>query len=629
MSTTRRISTRAALVIGLAMIVALGLAAIAAQARAQAAPDAPPDKLTSVVQPSIVHVRAQYSGLVRDRQGNELNHGRAVTAGTSCSGFIVDPNGYITTAGQCLDLDLGAEHVIDALAERLWRRDHARSTGRYANLGELQEHAQAEWTVVSPSRPSHVRPDRRVRVAYGASIGAPPTSLRLPARVRRVRSFDNGDVALVKIEAQDLPALELAGPAPVRAETVPVGFDAPVRESSAPTFEQGSITTKKTVGEGLRNVYKVSAPISTGMAGGPTVALDGRVVGVNSVDPDRVPRASNLISPASEVAQLLRDEGVRNDVGRTNRVYRSALDAFFSRDRETALTRLGLVLKLQPGNKLAQRFRVRALRLPVAKGGISLLLKLLGMLGLTSSSGAAVRFGGPRLRGRSLRRRRREPVDAQLPLLVVDDGPSAGRRFSIASRMVIGRDRAQVALSDPRVSRRHAAISPLGHSLEIEDLESANGTSVNGETIDGPRTLSDGDVVHVGDTRLVVHVPALRGDTTVFSERRPEARIVVNNGPSTGESHAVLTEMVIGRQDADLVLDDTQVSRHHALIRWVHGELQLDDLRSTNGTRVNGVQIDGSRTLQDGDVITVGPFAIEVHITASGESDPGATVVGR
>jgi pSer/pThr/pTyr-binding forkhead associated (FHA) protein len=186
-----------------------------------------------------------------------------------------------------------------------------------------------------------------------------------------------------------------------------------------------------------------------------------------------------------------------------------------------------------------------------------------------------------------------------------------------------------VALADPQVSRRHAAISPLGHSLEIEDLESANGTSVNGETIDGPRTLSDGDVVHVGDTRLVVHVPALRGDATVFSERRPDARIVVNNGPLTGESHAVLTEMVIGRHDADLVLDDTQVSRHHALIRWVRGELQLDDLRSTNGTRVNGVQIDGSRTLQDGDVITVGPFGIEVHITASGESDPGATVIGR
>jgi serine protease Do len=628
MSATRRTRISAASVIGLAMIVAFGLALIASPARAQTTRDTPPEKLTNVVQPSIVHVRTQYSGLIRDRQGDDLNHGRSVTAGASCSGFIVDPNGYITTAGRCVDLDLGAEDVIDAFAERQWKRDRGRSFGLFASLDKLQEHARAEWTVVSPSRPSHDRPDRLVRVAYGASIGAPPTSLRLPARVRRVRSFVNGDVALVKIEAQDLPALEVAGPVPVRTNTVSVGFDGPLRESIAPSFEQGSITAKKTVAGGLRNVYKISAWLSTGMAGGPTVDLDGRVVGVNSIDPDQLREASNLISPASEIGQLLRDEGVRNEVGRTNRVYRSALDAFFRGDRQTALASLGLVLKLQPDHKLAQRFRARALRLPVARGGVSLLFRLLGIVGLTSSGGMVVRFGGPRLRLRSRRSPRAKPVDARQPVLVVEDGPSAGHRVSIASRMVIGRDHADVALSDPRVSRRHAAITPLGHSLEIEDLESANGTSVNGETIDGPRKLSDGDVVQVGATRLAVHVPAPRGASTVFSDRSPKARIVVNNGPLTGESHAVLTEIVIGRDDADVVLDDAQVSRHHAVIRWVRGELQLDDLRSTNGTRVNGVQIDGSRTLRDGDVITIGPFAIEVRIAASGESDPGATVVG-
>jgi pSer/pThr/pTyr-binding forkhead associated (FHA) protein len=627
MSAIRRTSIPAPLVVGLAMIVALGLAVIASPARAQTTQDTAPEKLTSVVQPSVVHVRAQYSGLIRDRQGNDLNRGRRVTAGTSCSGFIVDPNGYITTAGQCLDLDLGAERLIDAFAERAWERDRGRSIGRFASLEELREHAQAEWTVVSPTRPSHVRPDRLVRVAYGASIGAPPTSLRLPARVRRVRSFANGDVALVKIEAQDLPALELAGPVPVRTETVSVGFDGPLSESLAPTFEQGSITARKTVGDGLRNVYAVSASLSAGMGGGPTVDLDGRVVGVNSTDPDHLRQASNLISPASEVGQLLRDEGVRNDVGRTNRVYRSALDAFFSGDRQTALSTLGLVLKLQPGNELAQRFRARALQLPVSKGGISLLFKILGgMLGLTSSGGMAVRFGGPRLRRRSRKARRRK--DARLPMLVVEDGPSAGDRFAIASRTVIGRDGADMALSDPRVSRRHATVSPLGHGLEIEDLGSANGTSVNGAMIDGARTLSDGDVVQVGNIRLAVHVPAQRGDETVVADRGPKARIVVNTGPLAGESHAVSTEMVIGRHDADLVLDDAQVSRHHAVIRWVRGELQLEDLRSTNGTGVNGVPIDGPCTLQDGDVITIGPFAIDVHIAASGASDPGATVVG-
>jgi hypothetical protein len=53
------------------------------------------------------------------------------------------------------------------------------------------------------------------------------------------------------------------------------------------------------------------------MRGGPTVDADGRVVGVNSVDPDRASQESDLITPASEVGQLLRDEGVRNEVGIT------------------------------------------------------------------------------------------------------------------------------------------------------------------------------------------------------------------------------------------------------------------------------------------------------------------------
>jgi pSer/pThr/pTyr-binding forkhead associated (FHA) protein len=63
-----------------------------------------------------------------------------------------------------------------------------------------------------------------------------------------------------------------------------------------------------------------------------------------------------------------------------------------------------------------------------------------------------------------------------------------------------------------------------------------------------------------------------------------------------------LTETVIGRDAADVVLDDAQVSRRHATIRWVE------------------------RELQHGDVVTIGPFAIEVR-SDPGKAGPGATVV--
>jgi pSer/pThr/pTyr-binding forkhead associated (FHA) protein len=101
---------------------------------------------------------------------------------------------------------------------------------------------------------------------------------------------------------------------------------------------------------------------------------------------------------------------------------------------------------------------------------------------------------------------------------------------------------------------------------------------------------------------------------------------LVNGGRLAAESYPVLTETVIGRDAADVVLDDAQVSRRHAIIRWVDGELQLEDLQSTNGTWLNGARVEGSRELQHGDVVTIGPFAIEVR-SDPGKAGPGATVV--
>ena len=149
---------------------------------------------------------------------------------------------------------------------------------------------------------------------------------------------------------------------------------------------------------------------------------------------------------------------------------------------------------------------------------------------------------------------------------------------------------------------------------------------MNGETIKGKQSLNDGDLIGVGDVRLVVHLPPRRNDETVVAPARPEAHIVVHGGRLAAQSYSVLTDTVIGRDAADVVLDDAQVSRRHAIIRWVDGELQLEDLQSTNGTWLNGARIESSSELQHGDVVTIGPFAIEVR-SNPGEAGPGATVV--
>jgi hypothetical protein len=81
----------------------------------------------------------------------------------------------------------------------------------------------------------------------------------------------------------------------------------------------------------------------------------------------------------------------------------------------------------------------------------------------------------------------------------------ARRRQSV----VVGRDSSQcaVVLLDSSVSRRHARLSVgPGNILQIEDLGSTNGTSINGERIDTgvPHPLAPGSTLRLGDIELVV-----------------------------------------------------------------------------------------------------------------------------
>jgi pSer/pThr/pTyr-binding forkhead associated (FHA) protein len=67
------------------------------------------------------------------------------------------------------------------------------------------------------------------------------------------------------------------------------------------------------------------------------------------------------------------------------------------------------------------------------------------------------------------------------------------------------------------------------------------------------------------------------------------------------------TIYAIGRSGgSDFVIDDRTVSRHHATIRREGAFWVLVDVGSTNGTRVNGVRIDGRSVIRPGDELGFG-----------------------
>ena len=74
-----------------------------------------------------------------------------------------------------------------------------------------------------------------------------------------------------------------------------------------------------------------------------------------------------------------------------------------------------------------------------------------------------------------------------------------------AGRTVVGRDPgAQVHLDDEAVSWNHLEIELRGGVLMATDLDSRNGTALNGEPLDRPRRLRDGDTLILGGHRLEV-----------------------------------------------------------------------------------------------------------------------------
>jgi hypothetical protein len=95
------------------------------------------------------------------------------------------------------------------------------------------------------------------------------------------------------------------------------------------------------------------------------------------------------------------------------------------------------------------------------------------------------------------------------------------RSFPLGARTPLGRDpEGDVCIDDEAVSWHHVEIESRGGVLMATDLDSRNGTALNGEPLDRPRRLRDGDVLTVADHRLEVSdpVPGRAGATVASAE---------------------------------------------------------------------------------------------------------------
>ena len=132
------------------------------------------------------------------------------------------------------------------------------------------------------------------------------------------------------------------------------------------------------------------------------------------------------------------------------------------------------------------------------------------------------------------------PPPEKLRLKVVD-GNAAGTLIEVEDELVIGReaDGHGALASDVEISRRHARIaSEADGSFVIEDLESTNGTYVNGRRLEGTATLETGDRIELGASALVVQFSNLQPTPTDSGTIAPAPREAEPAEPTPPEQEA-------------------------------------------------------------------------------------------
>lgn len=240
-----------------------------------------------------------------------------------------------------------------------------------------------------------------------------------------------------------------------------------------------------------------------------------------------------------------------------------------------------------------------------------------------------------------LARRNRHLVRHHAGMVGGNESSTHRVRLEPGRRYVVGRGEAvDLFVEGGRVSREHCEVVAHQGSWELRDLESTNGTFVDGARIS---VLSGADMVTVtvggpfgpgftlSPSELVAS-PHSRPVWQVSTPERVDGAIASHDGsaappPATAElptpgwgpdedaeaigliptgHHEVGIRLAIGRDARnDLVLDDMSVSRFHAQFEARGGVVELRDLGSSNGTFVNGHHVDLA-TLSVGDVVGIG-----------------------
>lgn len=498
-------------------------------------------KMAYAVKPAVVRVSSYATATVTidATKAGATDPGTAIAtgAGGSGTGFVIHPDGWILTSA----------HVVTPTQDE---KDVRKQLIRNGSVTFLQQSLD-EDVIRTLVRSGEIE-KMITRLSEGAALSDVEIVNRIELSNGRSLPFEvvhlsptfalgGDDLALLRIEARDLPTLPLATretrlqeqiwiagyPSVASSEDSMIGGWLSAETDLEPTITSGSITAIRRSASS-QPIYQTDAPVYPGHSGGPAVDRRGVVVGIPTWGHSEADQIRFLI-PAVTAKDFIARTGVPTDVdGPFNKAYRGALDAAGEGRWDVAAARLKDADARFPGSPDVKRFLNEAERragsasqfratdiAAVVAFGVAVLVLILAVSRLRLRSQKRPEM--PPLREhvivRPLRGDRNggdaislnEDISESLGTFTILNGSDAGRRMGLGgSGIRIGRESryCEIVLSDPKVSRLHAEVVTFDGRTMLIDRNSSNGTFVNDEPIE--RTfLHNGDIIYFGGRHAV------------------------------------------------------------------------------------------------------------------------------
>lgn len=500
------------------------------------------------------------------------------------SGFFASADGYVVTNAHVVEDIKGGE-------------EHAKMTAFSQLAAKLQKQYSKELAQMTDAQKVQL-----VRTLQDGATAVPNAAIVLPDGTKmkyEVKAYgkpgEGTDVAIIKVDVKDAPNLPIADSDKVliQDKVLAIGYPGAAdmqgllddKSQLEATINEGAVSAIKRTSNG-EPIIQISASITHGNSGGPTINDHGEVIGLSTFGSRGEVQGFNFIVASATVNKFLAEAKVDTTPSQTTKLWRKGLDELWSSDLDAAIADFEEVMTLFPTHSEAPRMAKQARALKKEGKGKP----------KEETSGGGDSAAGP------------------------NGGPGAGSSGAgiavavilvlagvIGGIVVIARRK---KAAQPQMARPGMPMGPPG-MMPPPGMPPPGMAPPGMPPPGGPMMVPGRGPQPVAKTVAIGQ--ASSGSIPIAATAFGSMSVGVltcTRGRLHGQRFSLTTQgLLIGRQPglAQIVIDDPRSSGKHVWIGYEQGQLVAIDQGTTNGTFINDVRYGriSKAVLKDGDTVIV------------------------